>query len=84
MSASLTLEIKTYSIQSFPKDLYLSIQFKYVDSNTSKLVSSFISLFTVSFKDESSFSHPPVTTYQKDFLNCGSLSLPKSDKNSFL
>ena len=48
------------------------------------MVSSFISLFTVPFKDESSFSHPPVTTYQKDFLNCGSLSLPKSDKNSLL
>jgi hypothetical protein len=67
VSVSLTLEIKAYSIQSIPKDLYLNIQFKYVDSNTSKLVSSFISLFTVSFKDESSSSHPPVTTYQKDF-----------------
>ena len=33
VSVSLTLEIKTYSIQSFPKDLYLNIQFKYVDSN---------------------------------------------------
>lgn len=36
---------------------------------------------TVKFK--SSFSHPPVTTYQNDLLNWGSLSLPKSNKNSF-